>query len=396
MTVDRVSVGEVLRLDRRPIQPDPTQEYTTIGIRSFGKGIFHYEPSLGSQLGKLRFFKLQPDCLVISNIKGWEGAIAVSTKWDADSLASSRFLTYVPIDGRIDVRWARWFFLSEEGNELIQRASPGSADRNRTLAIERFEALEIPLPPIDHQRRIARFLDTSADASSLIADLTLRAEKLREALAVSLTTRPDLSQDDKRRGGWRSVPFGEIAVLDKDEVTVESSASYDIAGVYSFGRGLLRRGPIEGSQTSYRTLHRLHAGQVVMSRLKAWEGAIAVVPESFNGSFVSPEFPTFKVDQASVRSTFLEAVLTSEAFWGGLKGASHGIGARRERVGADRLLEQRLWLPPIRYQDQVLMRIEALDECRVQRRRSAALTVALGPASMNKAFAGLRQRCTSP
>lgn len=390
MTVDRVRVGDVLRLDRRPVQPDPTQEYTTIGIRSFGKGIFHYEPSLGSELGKLRFFELQPDCLAISNIKGWEGAIAVSAKSDEGCLASSRFLTYVPIGGRIDVQWARWFFLSDEGINLIQRASPGSADRNRTLAIERFEALEIPLPPVDEQRRVARYLDATSDASRFIADLKLRAEKLGEALAVSLATRPDLSEDNKRRGGWRPVPFGEIAILDKDKVAVESSASYDIAGVYSFGRGLLRRGPIEGSQTSYRTLHRLHAGQVVMSRLKAWEGAIAVVPESFTGSFVSPEFPTFRVDQASVRPAFLEAVLTSEAFWGGLKGASHGIGARRERVGADRLLEQLLWLPPTSYQDQVLTRIGALDACRVQRRRSAVMAAALGPASLNQAFAALR------
>ena len=60
---------------------------------------------------------------------------------------------------RIDVDWARWFFLSEAGLELIRRASPGSADRNRTLAIDRFEALEIPLPPIDEQRRQADRLD---------------------------------------------------------------------------------------------------------------------------------------------------------------------------------------------------------------------------------------------
>ena len=325
MIAERVRVGDVLRLDRRPMEPDPTQEYTTIGIRSFGKGIFHYESSLGAQLGKLRFFELQPDCLVISNIKGWEGAIAVSTKLEAGCLASSRFLTYVPIDSRIDVRWARWFFLSEEGIEQIQRASPGSADRNRTLAIERFEAREIPLPPIDEQRRVARQLDAAAEAAKVIANLTRRAKDLSEALVVSLATRPDFKEGEKRRRGWRFVRFGEIAVLNKDEVPVDANASYDIAGVYSFGRGLLRRGPIEGSQTSYRTLHRLHAGQVVMSRLKAWEGAITVVPKSFGGWFVSPEFPTFNVDQTTVRPRFLEAVLTGESFWNGLKGASCSV-----------------------------------------------------------------------
>ena len=147
-----MQVGEVLRLERVPVEPDPMAEYVSIGIRSFGKGIFHYEPKLGAQLGSLRFFEVQPDRLIVSNIKGWEGAIAVSSAADTGHLASNRFLSYIPIEDRIDVRWARWYFLSESGIELIQRASPGSADRNRTLAIERFEALEIPLPPIEEQR----------------------------------------------------------------------------------------------------------------------------------------------------------------------------------------------------------------------------------------------------
>lgn len=152
-------VGDVLRLDRIPIQPDPNVEYVSIGVRSFGKGIFHYERKLGNELGRLRFFEVQPDHLIVSNIKGWEGAIAVSSPADASCIASSRFLSYKPIDNRIDVRWARWYFLSEPGIEMIRRASPGSADRNRTLAIDRFEALMIPLPPIGEQKLAADRLD---------------------------------------------------------------------------------------------------------------------------------------------------------------------------------------------------------------------------------------------
>lgn len=93
MKVERVRVGDVLRLDRRPVVPDSATEYTSIGVRSFGKGIFHYDRALGSDLGMLRFFIVQPGCLVLSNIKGWEGAIAVSAEADSGCLASSRFLT---------------------------------------------------------------------------------------------------------------------------------------------------------------------------------------------------------------------------------------------------------------------------------------------------------------
>lgn len=183
MSEDRTRVRDLLRLDRLPVEPEPNTEYVTIGARSFGRGLFHYDAKPGDRLGSLRFFEVQPERLVISNIKGWEGAIAVSSEKDRGCLASNRFLQYAPINDRIDVSWARWFFLSEPGLHLIQRASPGSADRNRTLAIKRFEELEIPLPPIEDQRRTVAILD---QASELVEAWMNQQQRRLAALVPSL------------------------------------------------------------------------------------------------------------------------------------------------------------------------------------------------------------------
>lgn len=160
--VERVQVGDVLKLDRTQIAPDPLTQYVAVGVRSFGRGLFHYEPTTGDKLGKLRFFDLPPGRLVISNIKAWEGAVALSGAADLGCVASNRFLIYDACGSQIDLGWARWFLLSEPGNELLQRASPGSADRNRTLAARRFEDLVIPLPSIDEQRRVADRLNRAS------------------------------------------------------------------------------------------------------------------------------------------------------------------------------------------------------------------------------------------
>jgi type I restriction enzyme, S subunit len=190
MKTKRERVGDVLTLERIPVEPEPTKEYMTIGARSFGRGLFHYEPKIGEQLGSLRFFAVQPDRLVISNIKGWEGAIAVSSANDHGCLASSRFLSYAPVGNRIDVNWACWFFLSERGLRLIQRASPGSADRNRTLSIARFEALEIPLPPIDRQLAEAAYLESIYTCEKSISDYLGRnkADTFAAALPTFIDT----------------------------------------------------------------------------------------------------------------------------------------------------------------------------------------------------------------
>jgi type I restriction enzyme, S subunit len=158
MIIERARVGDVLRLERRPVHVDVQSTYEEIGVRSFGKGLFHKEPVTGADLGTKRVFRVEPDDLVISNVFAWEGAIAVATDAEAGKIGSHRFMTFVPKDDRLDISWAAWFFRSEPGLELIRLASPGSAGRNRTLAIDRFEALEIPLPSIEEQRRIVRTL----------------------------------------------------------------------------------------------------------------------------------------------------------------------------------------------------------------------------------------------
>jgi hypothetical protein len=120
-------------------------------------------------LGNKRVFWVEPGDLVISNVFAWEGAIAVAANDEAGKIGSHRFMTYTPADDRIHIPWAAWFFRSERGLGLIRKASPGSAGRNRTLAIHRFESLEIPLPPVAEQRRVAEHLNRVENAATLAA-----------------------------------------------------------------------------------------------------------------------------------------------------------------------------------------------------------------------------------
>ncbi len=197
-------VGDILQLERRAVDIDPLGEYTLIGVYSFGKGIFHREPTAGAQLGSYRFFEIQPGDLVLSNIQAWEAAIAHAGAHDEGCIGTHRFLTYVPVDPeQVDTNYLRYFFLSEPGFTLIQKASPGSVTRNRTLSIERFEALEIPLPAIDEQRRIATHLTRVFYLRERAVAKHVRRGELLAALMPS--TLRSLAES---RGGTR-LAFGE-------------------------------------------------------------------------------------------------------------------------------------------------------------------------------------------
>lgn len=383
----RVRVGDVLRLKRRPAAVDPTAEYVSIGVRSFGKGIFHYPPTTGAELSKLRFFGIRPGELVLSNIKAWEGAIAVSSAADAGSIGSNRFLTYEPIDGAIDVRYACYFFLSEAGLPLIQKASPGSADRNRTLAIDRFENLAIPLPGIAEQQQLVAALERVAERCQAGQLLAQRAHALASALPAAFAHRPS---EHGPAGPESRVPLGEVMSPAIDPTPVEAGRLYPNVGVYSFARGLFEKEPIDGALTSAKTLYRIRAGQVIYSRLFAFEGAYAAVDPRFDGYFVSNEFPVFDVDESRVDVRFLAAYFTSPAVWEELSAGSKGLGLRRQRVHPERVLAHSIWLPPLDEQQAIgrtLDRARRIAELRsLAQSRLSALKVSV----LNRAFAGSR------
>ncbi len=156
------------------------------------------------------------------------------------------------------------------------------------------------------------------------------------------------------------VPLGDVLTLDLDQVQVEPESAFELGGVYSFGRGLFVRGPLSGSETSYKVLNRLHRGQLVLSRLKAFEGAVAVVPQELDSFVLSPEFPTFSPIGDKLDPLYLTFLCKWPEFWALLQSTSKGIGARRERVHPDQFLTITIPLPDIDEQLRVTDRIEHL------------------------------------
>lgn len=374
--MDPVRLGNVLELERIPVEIDPEKEYTQIGIRSFGKGIFHRDPIPGSALGKLRYFKIRPQRLVISNIMAWEGAIALSTEKESECIGSHRFLAYRPI-GDVDLSYLNYFFQSDVGLEFIRSASTGTVARNQTLSVKDFEALKIPLPKINEQRRVASKLDSALSQIRAAESLRRTSQNLRSALHDSLFRKV------KRRR-----PLGDGLRLALDEIPVEETNMYRIAGVYGFGRGLIDRGQISGSQTKYRKFNRLHPKRLIVSRLKAFEGALAVIPEAFGGYCASPEFPTFSVIEEELDVRYLHHLCRWPTLWSLLSQESKGVGARRERVTADRLLSTVVPFPDIEEQRFIAGKLDLVQKAEFFSHQQEDLLKSFSSTILNAAFTG--------
>jgi type I restriction enzyme S subunit len=159
---------------------------------------------------------------------------------------------------------------------------------------------------------------------------------------------------------WVPTTLGEVVAFDIDAVQVEPDASYEIVGVLNRGRGLLYRGPMNGSETSYKTLNRIGPRQIVYSRLKAFEGAITVAPSSLRDVYASQEFPTFTCGKRLLPRYF--ALMTTAPYlWDVLQNLSTGMGGRRERVKPTDFLTIQISLPSLREQHRIVDLMAAVD-----------------------------------
>jgi restriction endonuclease S subunit len=156
-------MGEIAPLMRRPVQPVADESYREIGIRSFGKGVFHKAPTTGLEIGNKRVFAIEPGDLLFNIVFAWEGAVSVASDAEHGMIGSHRFLTCVVDRNRVDAKFLNYWFQRGEGRDTLLRASPGGAGRNRTLGIEKLAAIDVPLPPLEEQRRlVARIEELSA------------------------------------------------------------------------------------------------------------------------------------------------------------------------------------------------------------------------------------------
>jgi type I restriction enzyme S subunit len=160
------SMGEVAPVVRRSVLLDSTRRYREVGARSFGKGLFAKPDFDAAGATWEKPVWIEAGDLVLSNIKAWERAIALADDTHHDSIASHRYITCVVNQSQLRSSFLLYYLLSEEGLERVGDASPGTADRNRTLSLGNLAKIEVPVPPLATQQA---FVDMKAHVHALKA-----------------------------------------------------------------------------------------------------------------------------------------------------------------------------------------------------------------------------------
>jgi len=199
-----VSLGDLLRLERRKVKVEPEKLYQEIGIYCFGRGIFHKTPRTGFEVGDKDLFLMKEGDFILQVTFAWEGAIAIVSAAEDGMYGSTRYPTFRVDENRCEPKFLLNYFKTVEGLQQLVKICPGSAGRNRVLSIKRIPEVLVPLPPLAEQRRVvARIEELAAQVHEA---RTLRHQAAEEAEALQLQVVRDLfpepSDGDGKVSDW--------------------------------------------------------------------------------------------------------------------------------------------------------------------------------------------------
>ena len=384
-----VPLGEVLKSSARGESVDAMKEYSLLGIRLDGQGPFLRESVMGTQTSASKLFRVAEGDFIYSRLFACRGAFGVISKELCGCYVSGEFPAFVPVAGKVDVEYIKYWFRLPSVIATVDADCSGSTPLTRNRFKENFFlALKAPLPPLAEQRRVVARIEELAAQINEARTLRREAAEEGDELLVAMAHRADLDLGAKAKAGWERRRLSDVVEFVDDSHRVQPDKSYPNLGIYSYGRGLFHKPPISGLATSAAALRRVKAGQFIYSRLFAFEGAYGMVTNEFDGAFVSQEYPTFECAPHRIRAEFLAAYFKPARVWKDVAVGSKGLGDRRQRVQAAQVLAHELWIPPMAWQNRLAEVRAEIDALKRLQSETGAELEALLPAILDRAFKG--------
>lgn len=374
-----LALSEVFDLDLDSAAVDPSKSFEMVGVLSYGRGLF-VKPSVdGSETSYKTFFRLNEGQIVLSQLFGWEGAIAPVEKEFVGRFVSSQFPTFRP-KTNLNSQFAKWMIRLPQLWDQLKNAAKGMGDRRRTLSPDIFLAAKAALPPFDEQKNIASHLDTIEERLDRVRKL--REEQENELLAAlrSVFHRVVSTAD------W--IEMGEVAPLVRRPVEIEPDGQYPELGARSFGKGIFHKPTLYGSQLTWQKLFEIHAGDIVISNIKAWEGAIAVASKSDHGRAGSHRYLTCVTNIERAIPDFICFYLLTNEGLEQIGQASPGSADRNRTLAAKRLEKIKVPIPSMKTQLEFMKLMKFRQEIQKNREKSLRHSDALLPSLLDRIFNG--------
>jgi type I restriction enzyme S subunit len=159
---------------------------------------------------------------------------------------------------------------------------------------------------------------------------------------------------------WPEVELGTAIRPVQRPERPAAERSYRQLGVRWWGQGAYERDELDGAATRYASLSRVEVDDVVINKIWARHGGVAVVQPALNGCYVSGEFPLFTVNRGIADPAWIGWLTRWPEFWHRCDLAAQGTSGKN-RIRPQRFLEIRVPLPPLEEQQTLVQRLVSIE-----------------------------------
>jgi type I restriction enzyme S subunit len=374
-----VQLGEIVRPAERFESPQPGRPYRQIGVRLWGQGAYERETVDGAGTKYSKLNRVETGDIIVNKIWARNGSVTVVPNQLAGCFCSGEFPLFQPTNGELLPAWFFWLTKTRWFWDQCDKQSRGTSGKNR-IRPEMFLAIEIPLPPLEEQRRIVARIDRLAAKIDEAQEATQRVES--EWLTL-LRSRFSQIVDGAPRDKMENV-----APLIRRKVEPRLGEEYPELGIRSFGKGTFHKPSLDYLNVGTKKLYRIEPGDLVFNNVFAWEGAIAVSQPEDEGRVGSHRFITCVPQDGVVTADFLCFYFLTPEGLERVREASPGGAGRNRTLGLEKLAQIEVPIPA--YESQVsfgrlIQKVRAMQTVRDTVRNE---TNAMLPSILDRAFKG--------
>lgn len=158
---------------------------------------------------------------------------------------------------------------------------------------------------------------------------------------------------------WPAVKLEEFCISAYRQEQPLAGTSYRQLGVRLWGEGAYEREAIDGSDTKYAYFNRIEADDLVVNKIWARNGSVAVATAAHAGTYVSTEFPTYRLDRTRIDPTWMRLLTRWRGFWAACDEKAQGTSGKN-RIKPQQFLSIPVPLPPLAEQQSIAARLDTL------------------------------------
>jgi type I restriction enzyme S subunit len=309
---------------------------------------------------------LKKDDIVIARA-GTVG-VSVLVNRDFDNVIFGSYLIKVKLKPSAYPKFIHYFLQSNLYWKHIEKAQ-GSTLKNINLPL--LKSLKFPLPPLPEQKKIAEILTTVDQAIEKVDEGIEKTQRLKKGLMQELLTK-DIGHKEfkntkigKIPKEWEVAQLKDVVEINRDSVDPTKDFPngtilyIDIDSVENETGVITKAKEILGKDAPSRARRLIHYNDVLMSTVRPYLKAFAIVPRKFHNQICSTGFAVLTCNE-KIYSSFLLYTL----FTGYVMDQCNRmmVGGQYPALNSSQVEKIKIPLPPLPEQQKIAEILSAVDE----------------------------------